>query len=165
MTGFNDITTSDHCGFFLDLSRDIILKGKTTQIPSPFERQLKSNSPKSVRKYKHYLKQQTNKYNIESQIENILKKSKQRKLTKEEEVNLNRIDKRITKIMLRVEKKITNQHHNYPWIPLEQSPFGNLSYLSLKLSCRLKSKSTFIYHPYHLQLAQKGQTSPTSNIN
>ena len=27
MTGFNDITTSDHCGFSLDLSRDILLKG------------------------------------------------------------------------------------------------------------------------------------------
>ena len=53
MTGFNNITTSDHCGFFLDLSRDVILKRKTTQISSPFERQLKSNSPKSVRKYKH----------------------------------------------------------------------------------------------------------------
>ena len=58
MTGFNDITPSDHCGFFLDLSRDVILKGKTTKFPSPFERQLKSNYPKYVRKYKHYLKQQ-----------------------------------------------------------------------------------------------------------
>ena len=69
MTGFNDITTSDHCGFFLDLSRDVILKGKTATIPSPFEIQLQSKSPKSVRKYKHYLKQQITKYNIESQIQ------------------------------------------------------------------------------------------------
>ena len=115
MTEFNDITTSDHCGFFLDLSRDVILKGKTTQIPSPFERQLKLNSPKSVRKCKHYLKQQINKYNIESQIETKLKISKQRKLTKEEEVNINRIDILITKIMLRVENKINNQQHNSPW--------------------------------------------------
>ena len=38
MTGFNDITTSDHCGFFLDLSRDVLLKGNTTEIPSAFER-------------------------------------------------------------------------------------------------------------------------------
>ena len=66
MTGFNDITTSDHCGFFLDLSRDVLLKGKTTSIPSPFERQLKSNSPKSVRKYKNYLKQQINTNGIQA---------------------------------------------------------------------------------------------------
>ena len=71
MTGFNDIATSDYCGFFLNLSRDILLKRKITKIPSPFERQLKSNSPKYVRKYKHSLKQQINKYNNESQIENI----------------------------------------------------------------------------------------------
>ena len=57
MSGFNDITTFDHCGFFLDLSRDVILKGKITTIPSPFEHQLQSKSPKSVRKYKYYLKQ------------------------------------------------------------------------------------------------------------
>ena len=92
MTEFNDITTSDHCGFFLDLSRGILLKGRITKLPSPFERQLKSNSPKSVRKYKHYLKQQMKKYNIESQIKSILIISKQRKFTKDEEVNLYRID-------------------------------------------------------------------------
>ena len=109
MTEFNDITTSYQCGFFLDLSRDIILKGKTMKIPSPFESQLKSNSPKSVRKYKHYLKQQINKYNIEVQIENILIISKQRKLTKDKEVNLNRIDQLMTKIMLKSEKNINNQ--------------------------------------------------------
>ena len=56
MTGFNDITTSNHCGFFVDLSRDVILKGKTITIPSPFKRQSQSKSPKSVRKYKNYYK-------------------------------------------------------------------------------------------------------------
>ena len=66
MTGFNDIATPDHCGLFRDLSHDVLLEGKTIKISSPFEQQLKSNSPKYVRKYKHYLKQQINKYNIES---------------------------------------------------------------------------------------------------
>ena len=55
MTGFNDIITSDHYGLFIDLSRDVILKGKTTTIPSPFERQLQSKYHKSVRKYKRDL--------------------------------------------------------------------------------------------------------------
>ena len=40
MTRFNDITTSYFYGFFLDLSRDMILKGKTTIISTLFERQL-----------------------------------------------------------------------------------------------------------------------------
>ena len=43
--------------------------------------------------------------------------SKTRKLTLEEEINLNRIDKLITTIMLRAEQKIHNQHHNSPWSP------------------------------------------------
>ena len=46
-----------------------------------------------------------------------MKISKQRKLTKEEEVNLDRIDKLITKIMLRAKKKINNQQHNSIWSP------------------------------------------------
>ena len=115
MTGFNDITTSDHCGFFLDLSRDVILKGKITIISSLFERQLQSKSSESIRKYKHYLKQQITKYNIETQIEKILIIGKQRKLTQKEEVNLIRIDQLITKILLKTESKINNQHHNSPW--------------------------------------------------
>ena len=56
MAGFNEVTTSYHCGFFLDLTRDVLLKGKTTTITSPFERQLQSKSPKSVRTYKYYSK-------------------------------------------------------------------------------------------------------------
>ena len=68
MTGFNEVTTSDHCGFFLYLTRDILLKGKITTIPSPFKRQLQSKSSKSVRKYKHYLEKQIIKNNIENQI-------------------------------------------------------------------------------------------------
>ena len=91
MTRFNDITTSDHCWFFLDLPRDVILKGKTTTIPSPFERKLQSKSPKSERKYKNYLQKQITKYNNETQIKQLVTIGKQCKLTQKEEVNLNRI--------------------------------------------------------------------------
>ena len=118
MTGFNAITISDHYGFFIDLSRNVTLKGKTINIPSPFERQLQSKSPKSVRKYKHYLKQQIHKYNIESQIEHILIISKQRKLTQTKEINLNRMDQLIKKIMLKAKKKIKHQQPNSPWSPV-----------------------------------------------
>ena len=43
--------------------------------------------------------------------------SKKRRLTKDEEVNLNRIDQLITKIMLKSEKNINNQQHNSLWSP------------------------------------------------
>ena len=114
---FNNITSSDHCGFFLDLSRDVLLKGKATTIPSPFEHQLQLKSPKSVRKYKDYLQKQVIKNNIEKQIEQLLIMGKQRKLTQEEETDLNRIYQLITKIMLKAEKSINNQQHNSPRSP------------------------------------------------
>ena len=37
MTGLNEVITSDHCGCFLGLTRDVLLKGKTTTIPSLFK--------------------------------------------------------------------------------------------------------------------------------
>ena len=43
--------------------------------------------------------------------------SKTSKLTLEEEINLSRIDKLITTIMLRAEKKIHNQHNSSPLSP------------------------------------------------
>ena len=114
MAEFNEVTTSDHCGFFIDLTQNVLLKGKTTTILSPFERQLQSKSPKSVRKYKHYLKIMIIKNNIENQIEQLLTTGNKGKLTQAEEANLNRIDQPITKIMLKSEKSITNQQHNSP---------------------------------------------------
>ena len=51
MRGFNKITTSDYCELFIDISRDILLDDKLLFIPSSFERQLKSNSPKSVKQH------------------------------------------------------------------------------------------------------------------
>ena len=84
MTGFNDVTISDHCGFFVDLTRDVLLKGKATTISPPFEHQLQLKSPKSVRKYKQYFKRQVIKNNIEKQNEHILTTGNQRKLTQAE---------------------------------------------------------------------------------
>ena len=69
MIGFNEITTSDHCGLFMDVSRDVLLNDKITSIPFPLEKKVKSNSPTSVNKYKKYLQQQITKNNIEVKIE------------------------------------------------------------------------------------------------
>ena len=65
MTAFNEVTTTDHCGGFLDLLGTIVLRNRSTPIPSPFDRRLQSNSPIAVRKYKKYLKKNITKKNIE----------------------------------------------------------------------------------------------------
>ena len=45
MIAFNEVTTTDHCELFLDLSRTIVLRNRCTPIPSPFNRKIQSNSP------------------------------------------------------------------------------------------------------------------------
>ena len=61
MTAFNEVTTTDHCGEFLDLLRTAVLENRSTPIPSPFDRKLQSNSPIAVRKYKKIFKETYNK--------------------------------------------------------------------------------------------------------
>ena len=52
MKAFNELTTTDHRGFHLDLSYKKVLKQKVIEHQSPFNRKLKSNFPTSVRFYK-----------------------------------------------------------------------------------------------------------------
>ena len=53
MKAFNEVTTTDHCGLFLDISRTELLINIITPIPSSFDKQLQSNLPIIVRKYKN----------------------------------------------------------------------------------------------------------------
>ena len=52
ITGFNDITSSDHCGFFLDVESKALTNPQAISTPPPFERKLNSKSPKAIRTYK-----------------------------------------------------------------------------------------------------------------
>ena len=66
MTGFNDITSSDHYGFFLDVQSEAITNPQAISTPSPFERKLNSKSPQAIRTYKQYLQKRCiNKFNFE----------------------------------------------------------------------------------------------------
>ena len=55
MTAFNEITVLDHCGLFIDVKKDIVLKDKIIEVISPFSRKLQSNYPKVIRHYKKQL--------------------------------------------------------------------------------------------------------------
>ena len=118
MTAFNEVTTTDHCGGFLDLLGTIVLRNRSTPIPSPFDRRLQSNSPIAVRKYKKYLKKNITKRNIEEKLEILVTISKNRKLNDNEEKQFNYLDMNITGIMLKAEKKIVGQVNKSPWSPI-----------------------------------------------
>ena len=52
ITDFNDITSSYHCGFYLDVQSEALNNPQAISTPSPFERKLNSKSPQAVRTYK-----------------------------------------------------------------------------------------------------------------
>ena len=56
MTGFNAITTSDHCGLYLDLQVEAISNPQTQSTTSLFEQRLNLKSPQAIRTYKKILK-------------------------------------------------------------------------------------------------------------
>ena len=116
MTAFNELTTTDHRGFHLDLSYNKVLKQKVTKHPSPFNRKLQSNYPTSVRFYEKYLEKKVTKQNLESKVTALLTIVQTQKLTQAENDYLNKLDDQITLIMINAEKKINFQETS-PWSP------------------------------------------------
>ena len=104
MTAFNEITVSDHCGLFIDIKKDVVLKDNIVEAISPFSRKLQSNSPKVIRHYKKQLEKQIERGNVEQRAKDIHTIATKRKLTSIEEKELNNIDEEITAILLRAEK-------------------------------------------------------------
>ena len=54
-TAFNELTTSDHNVFYIDISCEGILKRLETNPTSPFTRNVQSNNSQAIRKYKRKL--------------------------------------------------------------------------------------------------------------
>ena len=55
MTTFGELVSSDHRGLYIDIPTTSIIKHTTDEMPSSFQRTLKSSCPKSVRVYKRHL--------------------------------------------------------------------------------------------------------------
>ena len=117
MTAFGDLATSDHRGLYIDLPIESISKPHQPDINQHFQRTLKSSCPRSVRKYKKYLKKEITKREITNRINKLSIIVQTRKLNKMEEKELNNIDACITKIMLDAEKKTSQYQHNSLWSP------------------------------------------------
>ena len=85
MTGFDDITNFDHRGLWIDIQQDTTVNRVHSTSISPFQRELNSTLPHSVRKYKKYMKKkiETNQYEIK--VSNLLDIANKRRLCDEEE--------------------------------------------------------------------------------
>ena len=92
------------------------MKQTANELPSPFERQLQSTCPTSVRFYKKFLEKKITQQKLEAKVNTLLTIAQQRTLTQEENESLNKLDNQITKIMINAEKKI-NCKQTSPWSP------------------------------------------------
>ena len=117
MTTFGEIVYSDHRGLYIDIPTNSITKHINDEIPSSFQRTLKSSCRRSVRVYKCHLETQTTKHKIQDKIKSLLTIAVTRKISVIEEQLLNIIDSSITQIMIEAEKKTNKFNHNYPWSP------------------------------------------------
>ena len=117
MTAFGELVSSDHRELYIDLPTISITKHINDEIPSSFQRTLKSSFPRSVRVYKCYLEKQITKNMIPDKIKSLLTIVAPRKLSAIEEQSLNNIESSITQIMIEAEKKTTKFNHNSPWSP------------------------------------------------
>ena len=60
MTGFNEVTTSDCCRIFIDISNEIMIKHNMKVTSSPLEGNLQSTRLQAVKRYRKYLNSHIN---------------------------------------------------------------------------------------------------------
>ena len=115
MATFGELTTTDHRGLHSDLSYNKLLKQKVIEHPPPINRKLQSKCPTSVRLYKNYLEKKVTTQKLEAKVKALLVAAQQRKLNREEDESLNKVDNQITMIMLNSENKlILNKQSHFP---------------------------------------------------
>ena len=87
-TAFNELTTSDHKGLYIEISREEIRKRLESNSSSPFTRNVQSNNSQAIRKYKRKLEVNINKFNIKERIEKLYTIVKLNKLNNNDEKEL-----------------------------------------------------------------------------
>ena len=111
MKRINDITSSDHWGYLLDVESNAITNPLAISTPSPFERKLNSKFPQAIRTYKKHLKKKVKQNECEQKALKLIQIASKRKLTCHEEIEFNKLDKLITTIMLNADNNITGRNN------------------------------------------------------
>ena len=155
MTAFNELATTDYRGLHLDLSYTKVMKQKVLEHPFPFNRQLQSTCPTSVRFYKKFLEKKVTTQTLVAKVSATLTITQQRNLTQEEDESLNKLVNQIIMIVLNIEKKINFQQTS-PWSPELQIAIRTVTSWKLTLT-QLKTNISQhkISHPYNKHYQQK----------
>ena len=110
ITPFNEITSSDHRGFFL-------LKNSYVALPDHSSRPLQSSNTKNVLSYKRHLKKFVVHHKIIEQATAIQKKLVNKSITPKDHIIINKLDVLLTKGMNKAERMITKYGPQFPWSP------------------------------------------------
>ena len=117
ITSFNEVTTSDHRGKFINLHLRDFLKNSYASISNASSRTLQSTNTKNVVKYKQHLKHIViNKLVIEK-AKIIQVKLITNSITPNDFTKINELDNLLTSGMLKVERMIVRDEIQYSWSP------------------------------------------------
>ena len=119
MAPFGSVYESDHRGLYLDINADILFDKNETKIVFHDFRRLNTSIPKRVKKYRKQLIKTWNAHKITQKFDKLksLFESSTDALVCEMEIN--KLDKQISEIMISAEKKCTSvsAHHLDYWSP------------------------------------------------
>ena len=114
ITPFNEITSSDHRGFFLDLRLKAFLKNAYFALPDHSSRPLQSSNTKNVLSYKRHLQSFVVHHKIIEQATEIQKKLVNKSITSKDYIIINKLDTFLTKSMIKAERMITKYGPQFP---------------------------------------------------
>ena len=117
ITPFNEITTSDYRGFFLDLRLKAFLKNSYITLPDHSSRPLQSSNTKNVLNYKRHLQRFVVNHQILEQATKIQKKLVNKSITSKDHITINKLDALLTKGMIKAERMMTKYGPQFPWSP------------------------------------------------
>ena len=134
MTGFNNITTSNHCGLYLDLQAEAIANPQNQSTTPSFERKLNSKSPQAIRTYEKSIKKKIEQNQYEKEVTRLMQIAGERQLTSQEEKELNQLDKQITQIMINSQRNVKGNNNTYPWSPKLHNAVKSVSIWKAKIT-------------------------------
>ena len=135
--------TSDHAGLFIDVA-PAILETKNSPIPPVKQRKLKCYNRPNVQKYIKYVLEQFESHNIVQRIQKLKKQINEEGFTEEAGMQLNKLDKHVTEIMLRSENKLCP----------DETPFEYSAELErqMRIVCPIKRLKEQAHKNFHLKL-------------
>lgn len=132
MTTYDEISSSDHRGKFLDIQMRKFLANSFLEVTDHTSRKLRETV--GFVTYKQHLMNFTTTNKIFDRTNNFNDKLSKDKLTPDDIKEINDLDELITKEMLASEDKIRKRQNHYPWSPILEKAILEVSLWKFNIS-------------------------------